>query len=107
MAMSEKNEAKRIGARLHRNSGRGRFEKADASTDRYVIDIKEYSKSFSVSKASWSKICTDTVKVDVNKEPVLCLVLGEQQKTRLAVIAWDEFEELNRIRDEYYGSQHD
>lgn len=94
---TELNELKRMGAKAHKNSGRG-MVKGDGSLEHYVVDVKEYSKSFSISKDVWAKICMDTIKVDNSKEPVLCIVLGEQQKTRLAIISWDEFEQLQEYR---------
>ena len=60
-----------------------------------VVDYKEYSKSISISKEIWAKICTDTFKVSRDKYPVLKLILGgEGQKTRLAVIEWALFEQM-------------
>jgi len=97
--MSERGELKRIGAKPHKNSGRGKYQKADGSLDRYVVDVKEYSKSFSVNKDVWGKVVTDTLRVDPNKSPVIMLVLGETKKTRLAIIEWNEFEELREIRE--------
>jgi hypothetical protein len=98
--MSEKQELIKIGAKAHKNSGRG-MVKADGSLDRYVVDVKEYSKSFSVSKDVWAKICTDTLKVDPDKSPVIMVVLGDEKhrKTRLAIIEWNEFELLREIRE--------
>lgn len=96
--MSEKSELKRIGAQAHKNSGRG-MKKADGSLDHYVVDVKEYSKSFSVSQDVWAKIVTDTLKVDPNKSPVIMLVLGDQRRIRLAIIEWNEFELLREIRE--------
>jgi hypothetical protein len=98
--MSERSELKRIGAKPHKNSGRG-MKKADGSLDRYVVDVKEYSKSFSVSQDVWAKIVTDTLKVDRSKSPVIMLVLGETKKVRLAIIEWNEFEELREIRERH------
>lgn len=95
----EKNESKRIGAKVHKNSGRGRYQKGDASLDKYVVDFKFASKSFSINKDVWGKIVTDTLKVDPNKSPVLMVVLGDTRKTRLAIIEWNEFEELREIRE--------
>jgi hypothetical protein len=91
--MSERGEAKRIGAKLHKNSGRG-MKKGDMSWNSYVVDSKEYSKSFSVSQDVWAKVVTDTLKVDKSKSPALMIVLGETHKTRLAIIEWSEFERL-------------
>ena len=96
--MSERSELKRIGAKPHKNSGRG-MKKGDGSLDRYVVDVKEYSKSFSVSRDVWAKIVTDTLRVDPSKSPVIMLVLGDTKKTRLAIIEWNEFEELREIRE--------
>jgi hypothetical protein len=91
--MSEKSELKRIGAKQHKNSGRGMF-KGDGSLDNYVVDVKEYSKSFSINQDVWAKIVTDTLRVDPDKNPVLMIVLGDTKKTRLAIIEWNHFEEL-------------
>ena len=96
--MSERSELKRIGAKAHKNSGRN-MKKADGSLDRYVVDVKEYRQSFSINRDVWAKIVTDTLRVDPNKSPVIMVALGEQQKTRLAIIEWSEFEELREIRD--------
>jgi hypothetical protein len=92
--MSEKGEAKRIGARLHKNSGRHTI-KGDATWKNYVVDIKEYSKSFSLSQTVWAKIVTDCLRVDKSKSPALIIVLGEgNKKTRLAVVELSELERL-------------
>lgn len=97
--MSERSELKRIGAKQHKNSGRGKIQKADGSLDRYVVDVKEYTKSFSVTQDVWAKICTDTIKTDPSKSPVIMLVLGDTKKVRLAIIEWNEFEELRQLRE--------
>jgi hypothetical protein len=96
--VSERSELKRIGAQAHKNSGRG-MKKADGNLDNYVVDVKEYSRSFSVTQDVWAKIVTDTLKVDPNKSPVIMLVLGDQRKVRLAIIEWNEFELLREIRE--------
>lgn len=93
--MSERGEAKRIGARLQKNSGRGKIQKGDATWRNYVLDFKEFSRSFSVSQSVWAKVVTDTLKVDRSKSPAIALVLGEgSNKIRLAIIEWSEFERL-------------
>ena len=92
--MSERGELKRIGAKQHKNSGRGKV-KGDGSLDEFVVDVKEYSKSYSVSQDSWAKIVMDTMQVDRSKNPVLMVVLGEgNKKVRLAIIEWELFEQL-------------
>lgn len=94
--MSERREIARDGAKAQKNSGRGKIQKGDARTsDGYLIDYKEYSKSISISRQMWIKICTDAVKSGKELEPVLKLVLGEEGNfIRLAVISWSEFERL-------------
>jgi hypothetical protein len=93
--MSERSELKRINATPHKNSGRGQYKKGDGATDRFVVDIKEYSKSISLNSDMWAKIVTDCLKTDNTKNPLLMLVLGDGgRKTRLAVIEWEILEEL-------------
>ena len=93
--MSERGEAKRDGAKQQKNSGRGDYQKGDATWHDFVVDYKEYAKSISISKEIWAKICTDTFKVSRDKYPVLKLILGgESSKTRLAVIEWALFEQM-------------
>lgn len=103
--MSEQEEAKRDGARLQRNSGRGKFAKGDSIWRNYVIDYKEYSKSFSVSKDVWAKICTDTFKVGINYNPCIKVILGDENRVRLAVIEWERLVELEEIAEEYYNGR--
>jgi hypothetical protein len=92
--MSERGELKRIGAKQHKNSGRG-MVKADGSNEDFVIDVKEYSKSFSINQDNWAKIVMDTMSVDRKKSPAIMLVLGKEgQKVRLAIIEWEVFEQL-------------
>jgi hypothetical protein len=91
---SERAELKRMGAKAHKNSGRGMI-KGDGSMDEFVVDVKEYTKSYTVSVDSWAKICTDTMKVDRNKSPMLQLVLKDGNRTiRLSVIEWSILEQL-------------
>lgn len=92
--MSERGELKKIGAKAHKNSGRGQYQKADGSTDDFVVDVKEAGKSFTLNQEVWAKIVTDTLKTDKNKYPALLLAIGETQKIRLAVIEWAALEDL-------------
>ena len=93
--MSERGEAKRIGAKQHKNSGRN-YTKGDASWRNYVLDFKEYGRSFSITQEVWAKVVTDALKVDRSKSPAIALALGEEgtPKVRLAIIEWYEFERL-------------
>ncbi len=93
--MSEKSEAKRDGAKLQKNSGRGEYQKGDATLGPFCIDYKEYNESFSVSRAVWAKCNSDAFKTQ--KEPALKLALGakdDTNKLRLWVISDAMFHEM-------------
>lgn len=105
--MSEKGQAKKHGLRLQKNSGRGEYSKGDASWQGFLIDIKEYSKSFGLSVAVWTKACKDAGKVTNVEpsvmtdevEPALMVVLDN--KVTLGVVAWDILEELVTFYNEH------
>lgn len=91
---SELKEIKKDGGKAQKNSGRGQYEKGDATLGPYILyDIKEYEKSFSLSKKVWAKICTDAFKSG-RKIPALKIVLGDTDKTRLWVISDAMFIEM-------------
>ena len=96
VTMSERGEGKRIGAKLHKNSGRN-TKKGDASWHNFVIDFKEVGKSFTLNKTVWAKAVTDALKS--NADPAIVVVLGENPKTRLAVIELSLLEQLMEERD--------
>lgn len=101
--MSELNEIKRDGGRAQKNSGRGQYQKGDAKIGPFCYDIKEFNKSFSVSKDVWGKVCTDAFKSG-RMVPALKLVLGTgDHKTRLWVIGDDMFKEMLETWEEKYG----
>ena len=82
--MSERSESKRIGAKHHKNSGRG-THKGDASWQNFTVDFKEVGKSFTLNKEVWAKATTDAIRN--NNNPAIVVVLGDGGiKTRLAVI---------------------
>jgi hypothetical protein len=90
--MSERSESKRLGAKQHKNSGRG-LHKGDASWENFTIDFKEVGKSFTLNKDVWAKATTDAIKN--NNDPAIVVVLGESGiKTRLAIIELSILEEL-------------
>lgn len=96
--MSEKSEAKRDGARLTKNSGRGQIQKGDAFLDIFTVDYKEYAKSFSISKTVWAKICSDARR-NGHTEPALKIILGDDvSKIRLWVVAEHIIEDYIRLR---------
>ena len=95
--MSEASESKRIGAKLHKNSGRN-TKKGDATWENFVVDFKEVGKSFTLNKDVWAKAVTDALKS--NADPAIVVVLGETQKTRLAVIELSLLEQLLEEREQ-------
>lgn len=94
-AKSELNEIKRMGAVPQKNSGRGKHDKGDAILDDiWMVDVKEYEKTFGLSKSVWAKTCTDAFRAG-GKEPMLKIVLGSgQQRVRLVVISETMFEDM-------------
>lgn len=92
--MSERGEIKRDNAKAQKNSGRGKYQKGDAKWHNFLVDYKESKKSFNINKDVWSKICTDTFKVSRDMHPALKLIIGENDKIRLAVIEWSVLEDL-------------
>lgn len=92
--MSERGEAKRDNAKLHKNSGRN-TTKGDATWNQFVVDYKEFSKTFGLSKSVWAKAVTDAIKAGRDKSPVIKVILGDGgNKIRLAVIEWELLEQL-------------
>lgn len=76
--MSEEAELKRIGAVPVKNSGRSRgIEKGDGVLEPFLVDVKEYTKSFSVSRENWKKLSTDAVH-NGRRQPMLVLALLEE-----------------------------
>jgi hypothetical protein len=103
--MSEKSVNKRLGAKAQYNSGRGQHGKGDSLLGPFTIDIKEYTQSYSVSRKSWAKICTDAAK-NGNTEPALFLCLaGEPGEfpVRLAVVGEAMFKEMLAAWEEKHG----
>lgn len=90
--MSEKSESKRLGAKLHKNSGRG-THKGDASWENFTVDFKEVGKSFTLNKEVWAKATTDAIRN--GNDPAIVVVIGASGiKTRLAVIEMSILEQL-------------
>jgi hypothetical protein len=90
--MSEKSESKRLGAKQHKNSGRG-AHKGDATWENFTVDFKEVGKSFTLNKSVWAKATTDAIRN--GNDPAIVVVIGESgAKTRLAVIEMSILEQL-------------
>jgi len=102
--MSERSESKRLGAKQHKNSGRG-TKKGDATWEDFVVDFKEASKSFTLNESVWGKIVTDSILSGTDKSPALIVVLGEgKRKVRLAIV---ELALLEQMLEELNGRQDD
>jgi|SRR6185312_17330545 len=101
--MSEADEIKRDGATPVKNSGRSRgIAKGDAILEPFLIDYKEYEKSFGITKDFWAKISTDAVN-NGRRQPALKLVIGgDGPKTRLWVIGDSMFQEMLEAWKEKY-----
>jgi outer membrane phospholipase A len=92
MRMSERSESKRMGAKQHKNSGRGNH-KGDASWENFTIDFKEVGKSFTLNKDVWAKASTDAIKN--NNDPAIVVVIGDgNQKIRLAIVEMSILQQL-------------
>lgn len=95
--MSEAEIAKKIGATLVKNSGRGlrkgdmRLEKYDLS---FLIDAKE-GASFAFNERAWSKVCTDASTWGLQYMPMILRVTNSG-----AMIACIPFDELIQIIEE-------
>jgi len=88
--LSEKDIAKKIGADLIKNSGRGSI-KGDMKWKNFIIDAKE-GKSLQLNESVWGKICADTLTHGSDKDPMILRELPSGVK--LAVI---EFSVLKRL----------
>lgn len=100
--MSERSEVKRLGAKAQKNSGRGSHDKGDAKFDHFLIDFKEYSEGFTVSRKVWAKISSDAFKAG-RLIPALALVLGQENKVRLWVVDDATFLDMKEAYEEKYG----
>jgi hypothetical protein len=90
--MSERSESKRLGAKQHKNSGRG-SHKGDASWESFTVDFKEVGKSFTLNKDVWAKATTDAIRN--HNDPAIVVVIGDgNQKTRLAIIELSILEQI-------------
>ncbi len=100
--MSEKQELKRMGAKAQKNSGRGKYQKADGRLYPFLVDVKEYSESFSLSRKTWAKICSDSIRS--GGEPALMIALGSgQEVVRTWIISDSMFNEMREAWLEKYG----
>jgi len=103
--LSEAEEIKRDGATPVKNSGRG-VHKGDAILEPFLVDYKEYSKSFGVTQEMWAKVSTDSIK-NGRRQPALKLVIGKEGeiRTRLWVIGDEMFHEMLEAWRQVYGNE--
>jgi hypothetical protein len=101
-AKSELSEIKRFGGTPQKNSGRGAVKKGDAILEPFLVDVKEYAKSYSLSLDNWAKICTDAVQAG-RYQPALNIVLGEgNNRARMWVVSEAMFLEMHEAWKEKY-----
>lgn len=99
---------KRDGAVRVKNSGRSRgVAKGDAVLEPFVVDYKEYTEGFTVSRAVWRKISTDAW-TNGHREPLLKLVLGaedaeDKSLIRVFVVSEHMFAEMLEAWKEKYA----
>jgi len=83
--MSEEFELKRLHATPVKNSGRSKgVAKGDGILEPFLVDVKEYDESFSVSRKVWGKLSSDAVN-NGRREPMLLLALGSEDKAPVRV----------------------
>ena len=102
---SELAELKRIGATPVKNSGRGMF-KGDGILGPFLVDVKEYANSFSISRKNWAKLSTDSIQ-NRRKQPMFVLALGDpegkEQPIRVWVVGESMGKEMLQAWEEKYG----
>jgi len=89
----ERRSAKKDGAKVIPNSGRG-FKKGDALLDEeWLIDYKHNEKTFTLSATSWAKHSKDAWN-DGQYKPIVKVIFGDGRT--IAILDWDDFIELKR-----------
>lgn len=101
---TEEFELKRIGATPVKNSGRG-INKGDGILEPFLVDVKEYTNSYSVSRDSWAKLSMDSIQ-NGQRQPMLVLVLSGKdqsvQPTRVWVVGESMGQEMLEAWKEKY-----
>lgn len=83
---TEEYELKRIGATPVKNSGRG-INKGDGVLEPFLVDVKEYTNSYSVSRDGWAKISMDSIQ-NGRRQPMFVLVLGDKDGNSPPTRVW-------------------
>lgn len=79
--------------------------KGDCILEPFLVDIKEYDESFTVSRKNWAKLSADAIQ-NKRRQPMFFLALGEEgkQPVRVAVIGESMFHEmLEAWKEKYEG----
>lgn len=92
----EQRQAKKDGAKVVSNSGRG-FVKGDAMWKDYLVDYKHNAKTFTLSNVNWQKHAADSWKED-HRIPMVKVIF--EDGTELAIIPWDMLVKLEEKYDE-------
>jgi len=102
-AKSELKILKSYGATPQPNSGRGKHKKGDGILGPFMVDVKEYEKSYSISRDNWAKVCTDAAGQRL--QPMIALALGEETTIRseMVVVGKKMFLEMLEAWEEKYG----
>jgi hypothetical protein len=102
---SELSELKRIGATPVKNSGRGLW-KGDGILEPFLVDVKEYNESYSVSRKGWAKLSTDSIQ-NGRRQPMFVLVLGDKDKMAQPVRVWVVGESMGQEMLEAWREKHE
>lgn len=102
-AKSEQKEVRRDGGKAVANSGRGKHAKGDAVLEPFLYDVKEYEKSYGLTKSNWAKVCSDAW-TNGRRVPALKVVLGPEGGDRLRLWVVDDamFHEMLEAWKEKY-----
>jgi hypothetical protein len=92
--LKEKQEAKKDGATLVSNSGRG-FHKGDALMDEFMIDYKHNARSFTLSLKAWKKLLKDAWGEN-RRSPAIKICY--EDGTKVAIVEWEWFLELLELK---------
>ncbi len=88
-AKSEAYELRKLGATPQKNSGRGTHAKGDGILGPFCVDVKEYAKSFGVSRTVWAKLSDDALKSG-HLRPMLDIVLGGALEEKMRIVAIEQ-----------------
>jgi hypothetical protein len=83
------------------------YQKVDARKGPFLIDYKEYTESFAVSRKNWAKLQSDAFRTG-QSQPAFRLVLGSKDNPnplRLWVISDDMFNEMLEAWEKVYGDE--